>query len=440
MFEEEYENDIVINKELTKKNPIYITTERRLAKINLTLMAQRLLYSIASMITPEDIYFIDESGKSSYVYQISLKQFTEIYGYKSIKIRTQLDKARKELRSISFILNNEYRTVTGLISDSEIRNNNINIWINPQMLKFYAVKGSSYELANIINFRAMYTFKMYEWFLDKLQDKKEAIIKIEINEFKEMLNVQEKYKSYHDMKRKIIEPVLKDINNPEGTNYCNIRVEMKEINVGTIRILKFIVKRYEQEAVPVITISTEYEKLSEEGRKAYHYLRDIAKIGNYYIDQCISKYGENKIINVVEQAKNKKDIRNLNKYCASLLYNDWIPKEENKKQIAQNKNTKKDIGIPEPSEGNEINEELKAKNDIQKMIEELDMHSAHILYNEAITKAKGYKKNTFYKNILGDRPYEEIQVVPQLRSLYATLIKNDEDLMNLLSILKGEEA
>lgn len=438
MFEEEYENDIVINKELTKKNPIYITTERRLAKINLTLMAQRLLYSIASMITPEDIYFIDESGKSSYVYQISLKQFTEIYGYKSIKIRTQLDKARKELRSISFILNNEYRTVTGLISDSEIRNNNINIWINPQMLKFYAVKGSSYELANIINFRAMYTFKMYEWFLDKLQDKKEAIIKIEINEFKEMLNVQEKYKSYHDMKRKIIEPVLKDINNPEGTNYCNIRVEMKEINVGTIRILKFIVKRYEQEAVPVITISTEYEKLSEEGRKAYHYLRDIAKIGNYYIDQCISKYGEKKIISVVEQAKNKKDIRNLNKYCASLLYNDWIAKEENKKQITQNQKPQKDIGIPEPIETPTFKSPDDIKNETILSILRLDERSQKILFDSAIKKAKGYKKKIFYKDALEGKPYELIMNEIGLRSLYKSLIENDEDLMNLFEILKGE--
>ena len=438
MFEEEYENDIVINKELTKKNPIYITTERRLAKINLTLMAQRLLYSIASMITPEDIYFIDESGKSSYVYQISLKQFTEIYGYKSIKIRTQLDKARKELRSISFILNNEYRTVTGLISDSEIRNNNINIWINPQMLKFYAVKGSSYELANIINFRAMYTFKMYEWFLDKLQDKKEAIIKIEINEFKEMLNVQEKYKSYHDMKRKIIEPVLKDINNPEGTNYCNIRVEMKEINVGTIRILKFIVKRYEQEAVPVITISTEYEKLSEEGRKAYHYLRDIAKIGNYYIDQCISKYGEKKIISVVEQAKNKKDIRNLHKYCASLLYNDWITKEENKKQITQYQKPQKDIGIPEPIETPTFRSPDDIKNETILSILRLDERSQKILFDAAIKKAKGYKKKVFYKDALEGKPYELIMSEVGLRSLYKSLIENDEDLMNLFEILKGE--
>lgn len=438
MFEEEYENDIVINKELTRKNPIYITTERRLAKINLTLMAQRLLYSIASMITPEDIYFIDESGKSSYVYQISLKQFTEIYGYKSIKIRTQLDKARKELRSISFILNNEYRTVTGLISDSEIRNNNINIWINPQMLKFYAVKGSSYELANIINFRAMYTFKMYEWFLDKLQDKKEAIIKIEINEFKEMLNVQEKYKSYHDMKRKIIEPVLKDINNPEGTNYCNIRVEMKEINVGTIRILKFIVKRYEQEAVPVITISTEYEKLSEEGRKAYHYLRDIAKIGNYYIDQCISKYGEKKIISVVEQAKNKKDIRNLNKYCASLLYNDWIAKEENKKQITQYQKPQKDIGIPEPIETPTFRSPDDIKNETILRILRLDERSQKILFDAAIKKAKGYKKKVFYKDALEDKPYELIMSEVGLRSLYKSLIEKDEDLMNLFEILKGE--
>lgn len=429
---------IIIDKELTKENAIYLTTERRLAKIRLTLMAQRLLYSIASMVTPEDINLIDESDNCSYVYQISLKQFTEIYGYKSIKIRTQLDKARRELRSISFILNNEYRTVTGLISDSEIRNNNINIWINPQMLKFYAVKGSSYELANIINFRATYTFKMYEWFMDKLKDMQETIIKIQPEDLKEILNIQEKYKNFYDMKKYIIDPVLRDINNPEKTNYCNIRVEMKEINVGTIKILKFIVTRHEQEAVPVITISTEYENLSEEGRKAYHYLRDIAKIGNYYIDQCISKFGESKIISVAEQAKNKKDIRNLNKYCATLLYNDWIPKEENKKQIALNKKIKDDLGVPEPSEGNEINEELKAKNDIQRMIEELDMHSAYILYNEAITKAKGYKKNTFYKNILGDRPYEEIQVVPQLRSLYATLIKHDEDLMNLLNILKGE--
>lgn len=438
MFEEEYEKDIVINKELTKKNPIYITTERRLAKINLTLMAQRLLYSIASMITPEDIYFIDESGKSSYVYQISLKQFTEIYGYKSIKIRTQLDKARKELRSISFILNNEYRTVTGLISDSEIRNNNINIWINPQMLKFYAVKGSSYELANIINFRAMYTFKMYEWFLDKLQDKKEAIIKIEINEFKEMLNVQEKYKSYHDMKRKIIEPVLKDINNPEGTNYCNIRVEMKEINVGTIRILKFIVKRYEQEAVPVITISTEYEKLSEEGRKAYHYLRDIAKIGNYYIDQCISKYGEKKIISVVEQAKNKKDIRNLNKYCASLLYNDWIAKEENKKQITQYQKPQKDIGIPEPIETPTFRSPDDIKNETILRILRLDERSQKILFDAAIKKTKGYKKKVFYKDALEGKPYELIMSEVGLRSLYKSLIENDEDLMNLFEILKGE--
>lgn len=429
---------IIIDKELTKENAIYLTTERRLAKIRLTLMAQRLLYSIASMVTPEDINLIDESDNCSYVYQISLKQFTEIYGYKSIKIRTQLDKARRELRSISFILNNEYRTVTGLISDSEIRNNNINIWINPQMLKFYAVKGSSYELANIINFRATYTFKMYEWFMDKLKDMQETIIKIQPEDLKEILNIQEKYKNFYDMKKYIIDPVLRDINNPEKTNYCNIRVEMKEINVGTIKILKFIVTRHEQEAVPVITISTEYENLSEEGRKAYHYLRDIAKIGNYYIDQCISKYGEKKIISVVEQAKNKKDIRNLNKYCASLLYNDWIAKEENKKQITQNQKPQKDIGIPEPIETPTFKSPDDIKNETILNILRLDERSQKILFDSAIKKAKGYKKKIFYKDALEGKPYELVMSEVGLRSLYKSLIENDEDLMNLFEILKGE--
>lgn len=429
---------IIIDKELTKENAIYLTTERRLAKIRLTLMAQRLLYSIASMVTPEDINLIDESDNCSYVYQISLKQFTEIYGYKSIKIRTQLDKARRELRSISFILNNEYRTVTGLISDSEIRNNNINIWINPQMLKFYAVKGSSYELANIINFRATYTFKMYEWFMDKLKDMQETIIKIQPEDLKEILNIQEKYKNFYDMKKYIIDPVLRDINNPEKTNYCNIRVEMKEINVGTIKILKFIVTRHEQEAVPVITISTEYENLSEEGRKAYHYLRDIAKIGNYYIDQCISKYGEKKIISVVEQAKNKKDIRNLNKYCASLLYNDWIAKEENKKQITQNQKPQKDIGIPEPIETPTFKSPDDIKNETILRILRLDERSQKILFDSAIKKAKGYKKKIFYKDALEGKPYELVMSEVGLRSLYKSLIENDEDLMNLFEILKGE--
>lgn len=429
---------IIIDKELTKENAIYLTTERRLAKIRLTLMAQRLLYSIASMVTPEDINLIDESDNCSYIYQISLKQFTEIYGYKSIKIRTQLDKARKELRSISFILNNEYRTVTGLISDSEIRNNNINIWINPQMLKFYAVKGSSYELANIINFRATYTFKMYEWFMEKLKDMQETIVKIQPEDLKEILNVQEKYKNFYDMKKYIIDPVLRDINNPEKTNYCNIRVEMKEINVGTIKILKFIVTRHEQEAVPVITISTEYENLSEEGRKAYHYLRDIAKIGNYYIDQCISKFGENKIISIAEQAKNKKDIRNLNKYCASLLYNDWIPKEENKKQIPQSKKTQKDIGIPEPIETPTFNSLDDIKNETILKILSFDERSQKILFDAAIKKAKGYKKKIFYKDALEDKPYELVMSEVGLRSLYKSLIENDEDLMNLFEILKGE--
>lgn len=437
MRERENTQDIVINKELTKENAIYLTAERRLAKVKLSLMAQRLLYSIASMVTPEDILLIDPRGRYSYVYEISLKQFTEIYGYKSIKIRTQLDAARKELRDISFVIDNAYRTVTGLISDSDIRNNNINIWINPEMLKFYAVKGSSYELANIISFKTTHTFKMYEWFLDKLQGKKETEIKIQENDFREMLNLQEKYKSYYDMKKFIIEPILKDINNPESKNFCNIRVEMTEYNIGTTKILKFIVKKQEKEAVPVITISTEYENLSEEGKKAYHYLRDIAKIGNYHIDKCIRIDGEEKIINIVEQVKNKKDIRNLNKYCASLLYNDWIPKEKIKNQITGKMKPINDIGIPEPIEAPTFDKIEDIHNETIAKIISMDERSQNILFEAAIKKAKGYKKKIFYKDALEGKPYELIMSEVGLRCLYKSLIENDEDLMNLFEILKG---
>jgi plasmid replication initiation protein len=68
----------------------------------------------------------------------------------------------------------------------------------------------SYNIESVAKFGSSYGIRLYELLV---QWKTTGIREIEISEFKKMLDIQDKYPSIKDLKRWVIDPALKDINN-----------------------------------------------------------------------------------------------------------------------------------------------------------------------------------------------------------------------------------
>jgi len=70
-----------------------------------------------------------------------------------------------------------------------------------------------YNIENILKFKSKYSISFYERFKLDLQFKKENSPKvmIDLEEFREWLNIKNKYKRINDIKRKILEPVALDL-------------------------------------------------------------------------------------------------------------------------------------------------------------------------------------------------------------------------------------
>lgn len=83
---------------------------------------------------------------------------------------------------------------------------------------------TKYKLKNILEFNSYYAIRIYEIIMCKNgeQGKHKNKIEIELNELRQMLDCESKYKLFADFKRKAIEPARKEINQKSDIVINNI--------------------------------------------------------------------------------------------------------------------------------------------------------------------------------------------------------------------------
>lgn len=436
MIEEKIQKEklLVIDKELKKTNPVYITVDRYVSKMRLSILAEKLIRAIASNIAEGSCTNLEDiSLYTNIETSINTKTFCEIFNYKNDNCFTKLANAREELQYTGFTLPGKCRPTDSLIAKSYVENGNMYFQISSLVLPYYMGKGIDYELINIINFKNVNTFRFYEFLLNKLQDKERIEFILTFEETKAILNLTNKYPKYIDFKSRVLKAILQDINgeNFNKENFCNIRLAIETVKNGRkMSGIKFTVTRKNPKVVPVISLNIIKEKLTEQGKEAYNFFQFTSNNGLFEIDSCIREYGEKRLIQVYEYVKyqydNKKIKTSLKAYASNALRKGWCDPE------LINRLTKKKSQTHQPDNQEMLDAPKKQEPKLQETFNEK-------IYNKIISMTPKQQqalfektlqnypdKNAFSYKLLISKTYEEIINHPGLINFYIKTLKEQK--------------
>lgn len=427
---------LIIDKELKKTNPVYITVDRYVSKMRLSILAEKLIRAIASNIAEGNCTNLEDiSLYTNIETSINTKTFCEIFNYKNDNCFTKLADAREELQYTGFTLPGKCRPTDSLIAKSYVENGNMYFQISSLVLPYYMGKGIDYELINILNFKNVNTFRFYEFLLNKLQDKERIEFILTFEETKTILNLTNKYPKYIDFKSRVLKAILQDINgeNFNKENFCNIRLAIETVKNGRkMSGIKFTVTRKNPKVVPVISLNIIKEKLTEQGKQAYNFFQFTSNNGLFEIDSCVREYGEEKLIQVYEYVKyqydNKKIKTSLKAYASNALRKGWCDPE----LINRNRLTKKKSQTHQPDNQEMLDAPKEQEPKLQETFNEK-------IYNKIVSMTPKQQqalfektlqnypnKNAFSYKLLSSKAYEEIINHPGLSNFYIKTLKEQK--------------
>ena len=205
-----------INNVVTKSN---ILIE---ANYKLTITEQKIVLFLVSKIRKDDDDFK--------TYILPIKQFYELLGYKGNPKYSEMKKITKNLiGKVIEIKEGKKLKQMSWLSYVEYNENDgsVNLSFDPR-LKPYLLQlkreFTSYKLKNVMELKSGYSIRIYE-ILKKWQMIKE--IDIPLNELREMVGATDKYREYHNFKKRVLTPAQNEIE--EKTD---ISFEYKEIKMG----------------------------------------------------------------------------------------------------------------------------------------------------------------------------------------------------------------
>lgn len=425
---------LIIDKELKKTNPVYITVDRYVSKMRLSILAEKLIRAIASNIAEGNCTNLEDiSLYTNIETSINTKTFCEIFNYKNDNCFTKLADAREELQYTGFTLPGKCRPTDSLIAKSYVENGNMYFQISSLVLPYYMGKGIDYELINILNFKNVNTFRFYEFLLNKLQDKERIEFILTFEETKTILNLTNKYPKYIDFKSRVLKAILQDINgeNFNKENFCNIRLAIETVKNGRkMSGIKFTVTRKNPKVVPVISLNIIKEKLTEQGKQAYNFFQFTSNNGLFEIDSCVREYGEERLIQVYEYVKyqydNKKIKTSLKAYASNALRKGWCDPElinrlTKKKSQTHQPDNQKMLDAPKEQEP-KLQETFNEK--IYNKIVSMTPKQQQALFEKTLQNYPD--KNAFSYKLLSTKTYEEIINHPGLSNFYIKTLKEQK--------------
>ena len=212
-----------------KKNLIVKHNDFIEAKYNLTLTELKIIAKLSSMIKKDDDDFK--------VYKFTANELME-----DLKLNNNYDDLKEAIRKLltRLIIIRTEQTVlaTTFLSSAEyFKNTTIELSFDKK-LKPYLLQLKNnftmYQFENVIALSSVYAIRIYE-LCKQYQKIKERIIEIE--DLKEILDIEEKYKKYNDFKKKVLEIAEREIN--EKTD---INISFEEIKTGRkVSAIRFLI-------------------------------------------------------------------------------------------------------------------------------------------------------------------------------------------------------
>ena len=269
------------------------------ARLQLPVNAARTLRVLYALISPND--------PPGLTYRFDLESYAKTFNIKTPKLYTLMKDACTALRTNIELPIGRGR-VTGLISTAQVTDNEVEITIDPVLLKIYQTDKAqfTYSLEHVQDLTYGITFKMYELCMLRLGSNDEVCFQMDLADLKEYLLTRAEYSEYRDFKRRVLNTVVYDINGikPNATsritenNTCDIHVEYTEIKERRkVVAIAFNVKRVRLKDVDVIetiaepvTPITFYATLTNDEKEAYDWLRSQLQVAHSTIRNCIDHY------------------------------------------------------------------------------------------------------------------------------------------------------
>lgn len=399
--------------EVNTNNAVGFSKETVLAKGSIGLYAHRILRICASQIKDDD--------PDDKTYKFSIGDFAEIFALSTEKIHSKIKKALVELTSTTIILPIERGRVTSYISWGQIYDAEVEISFDPVLKPLYQKNlAGKYPLQYIRGFAYSYTYRFYELFLYKLKQSGNDKVNfyISVDELREWLNIQDSYKNFADIRKRILIPVISDINGKRFSetsrivenDYCNLTVSYEEVKESRKVIgLNFnVIKKENKEIIEFHNVGQEdmpvFEALSKESQTAYEAFKKW-RVPQIVISEAYQKYGPDDFykiyLNVVKAVETGK-ILNKGAYAGTCLRSGYKIEGEPNKKITEEI---KQISPEEILETKRLEEKIEKLTDEEKEIIMTDLLDK--FKNDAITitiiKNKTFdevKQNFFGKKIL----------------------------------------
>jgi plasmid replication initiation protein len=353
------------HKRSSEDNPKTVITSNDLihAKYSFTLWQKRVFaymvsdldgaseqqFSMQKMYVRDLMDFFKVKNKDDYnVIQRIPEQLYDM----SMKMAYSSEKGHKRWREVRIL--SQFTRPEDKEEDNAYIELKFNDDLKPHLLELKKLF-SQYDIRNIIHLRSVYSFKIYE-----LMKANESLSQWEIGleEFKEMLDVEDKYKHYGSFKLKIVNQAQKDL-----TECCDVTFTYEEQTIGK-RVEGFIFQVQknqptreqktqvnEAQSEPIFLqkmgqnteggkksaentvfdglFATYFEQIKPHGIAAHTLIQWIAQYPSAHIEACIREF-----LDKVQKGKlNTKETHQQGGYLRILIEKaDFTGKEQQKQQ------------------------------------------------------------------------------------------------------------
>lgn len=203
------------------------------ASYKLTLNEQRLILICIARLDgrkppPRDNVFV-----------ITAKEFSETFSIEEKHAYEALDEAanalyERDIKTYDGVNRERFRWVCGVkYHDNEGKVTlGFSAWISPYLTLLHK-KFSSYKLKQIASLKSVYSIRLLEFLM---QFKSTGKLIINLDEFKNRLDIANEYKRFFDLKRRIIEPAVRELKEKS-----DLEINWKPIKLGrSVNKLEFI--------------------------------------------------------------------------------------------------------------------------------------------------------------------------------------------------------
>jgi plasmid replication initiation protein len=311
-------------------NQNYLVTKSNYFIMNssydLSLEEQKIILTLASMVSPED-----EDFKT---YKFKISDFMDLLNIKDRSKYTEVPKITKELMKKVFEIQEGNTLIqTAWLSGAKYEKGSGMVeltfsgYLKPYLLQLGTLF-TRYKLSNILNMKNKYSPRFYE-LMKANEFKKQGYIEIGIDELRKLLKADDIYPKYNDFKRFVIERSQKELE-----KLSDIRFDFEEIKTARkVTSLKFIIRANESTYSRPVVISPPKESKDTSSKEKpleskLEAIRGIVK-ENITNKQVESLYkASNGDINVISEKyeiskMQKTPIKNIVAWLITAIENDY---------------------------------------------------------------------------------------------------------------------